>query len=200
MTIHPTLDQVVIDLNNQQVTTSQTHTDGRVNSIKDEETIIETLRLLYGKGVETPKDREWFDVRLFGIPVQIKSSSFSKSAADNFSSKAAILYSLTNLTEEEVTVRGWEKFEQSLLMNSEDNNRDYYIIVMNKDNNEFHLTSLKRLNKLTPNGNNLPFQIKWKDNIKTVNRTHDEAYRFIVGCYKESVTKKISCHKLFDVL
>ena len=71
---------------------------------------------------------------------------------------------------------------------------------MNKDNGSFHLASLKTLHKLTSNGNNLPFQIKWKDNITSVSRDYDEAYRFIVGCYKESVTKKLSVHKLFDVL
>ena len=32
-------------------------------------------------------------------PVQIKSSSYSKGASDNFSSKAAILYALTTMSE-----------------------------------------------------------------------------------------------------
>ena len=184
------------------VTISETHEDGRVNSIQDETTVIQLLKDKYGEeNVIEPKAREWFDVRLFGYPVQIKSSSYSKGASDNFSSKAAILYALTTLPENQVSVRGWEQFEQALLLNSgEDNNRDYYIISVNKDNSEVHLTSLKSLSKLTSNGNNLPFQIQWKNNITPVDRTYDEAYKFIVGCYKESVTKKLSVHKLFDVL
>lgn len=184
------------------VTISEAHEDGRVNSIEDEATIIQLLQDKFGKdNVIEPKAREWFDVRLFGYPVQIKTSSYSKGASDNFSSKAAILYALTTLPEDEVSVRGWPQFEQALLMNSgEDNNRDYYIISVNKDNSEAHLTSLKSLSKLTSNGNNLPFQIQWKNNTNPVERTYDQAYKFIVGCYKESVTKKLSVHKLFDVL
>lgn len=184
------------------VTISESHEDGRVNSIQDEATVIQLLRDKYGSdNVIEPKARAWYDVRLFGYPVQIKSSSYSKGASDNFSSKAAILYALTTLSEDDVNVRGWEAFEQALLMNSgTDNNRDYYIISVNKDDSSVHLTSLRSLQKLTSNGNNLPFQIQWKNNTEPVDRTYDEAYRFIVGCYKESVSKKLSVHKLFDVL
>ena len=184
------------------VTINEDHEDGRVNSIADEETVISLLEEKYGDNVERPKAREFFDVRLFGHPIQIKSSSYSKGASDNFSSKAAILYALTTLTEKEVmAVRGWEKFESSLLQYAnDDNGRDYYIISVNKDDSSVHLSSLRSLKKLTPNGNNLPFQIQWKNNIETVDRTFDEAYRFIIGAYKSSVEKKISVHSLFDVL
>lgn len=184
------------------VTINEDHEDGRVNSIADEETVIKLLEDKYGNNVERPKVREFFDVRLFGYPIQIKSSSYSKGASDNFSSKASILYALTTLTEEEIQkVRGWEMFESSLLQHSNcENNRDYYIISVNKDDSSVHLSSLKSLNKLTPNGNNLPFQIRWKDNIETVDRTFDEAYKFIVGAYKQSVKRKISVHSLFDIL
>ena len=69
------------------VTISEDHEDGRVNSITDEETVIQLLEEKYGNNVERPKARDWFDVRLFGHPIQIKSSSYSKGASDNFSSK-----------------------------------------------------------------------------------------------------------------
>lgn len=196
-----TLIDVVDYLNQCNLIANNEHADGRVNSIADEAVIIKALVEKYGEdNIIEPKVREWFDVRIFGHPVQIKSSTYSKGASDNFSSKAAILYALTTLNEDEVNVRGWQQFEQALLTKSGSNNRDYYIISMNKDNNTFMLTSLKQLNKLTPNGNNLPFQIKWKDNTNPVQRTDDEAYRFIVGCYKESVKRKLSVHQLFDVL
>ena len=109
---------------------------------------------------------------------------------------------MTTLTESRSdVVRGWEKFESSLLQYAnEDNDRDYYIISVNKDDSSVHLSSLKSLKKLTPNGNNLPFQIQWKNNIETVDRTFDEAYKFLIGRYKSSVQKKISVHSLFDVL
>lgn len=184
------------------VTINEDHEDGRVNSIADEETVITLLEEKYGDAIERPKAREFFDVRIFGYPVQIKSSSYSKGASDNFSSKAAVLYALTTLSEGEIIkVRGWEQFETALLQHAkEENNRDYYIISVNKDDRCVHLSSLKSLKKLTPNGNNLPFQIKWKDNVETVERTYDEAYKFIVGTYKKSVERKIAVHSLFDDL
>lgn len=195
------LIEAVAFLNEAGLTADSTHADGRVNSIRDEENIIASLQARFGsENIIEPKAREWFDVRIFGYPVQIKTSSYSKGASDNFSSKAAILYALTTLPEDEVLVRGWEQFETALLTHSGSNGRDYFIISMNKDDGSFHLTSLKRLRKLTPNGNNLPFQIKWKDNSEPVVRSDDDAYRFIVGAYKQSVERKLSVHKLFDVL
>ena len=184
------------------VTICEDHEDGRVNSITDEETVISLLEDKYGtENVERPTARQFFDVRLFGYPVQIKSSSYSRGAADNFSSKAAILYALTTLTESEViSVRGWEKFESALLTNSRDNGRDYYIISVNKDDSSVHLTSLKSLEKLTSNGNNLPFQIQWKNNTTPVSRSYDDAYQFLVSAYKLSVQKKVSVHSLVDAL
>ena len=55
---------------------------------------------------------------------------------------------------------------------------------MNKITNEVHLSSLKTLAKIVPNGSNLPFQIKWGDNLQPVQRTHGQSYEFLVKCYK----------------
>ena len=194
------LIEVVEFLNNISITVSEKHGDGRVNSIDDEDTIIDLLIDKYGEeNIEKPVERNWWDVKVFGYPLNIKTSKYG-SAADNFSSKAAILYALTNLTEDEVKVQSWKKFEDLLMKHgSEENKRDYYIFSLNKVTNEVHLASLKTLNKLTSNGNNLPFQIKWKDNTTPVQRTHTEAYKFLVGCYADSVEKKQNSHDLESV-
>jgi len=43
--------------------------------------------------------------------------------------------------------------------------KDYYFLVLNKRNSkEVIVNSVKGLNHLTPNVNNLPFQIKWNKN------------------------------------
>ena len=195
------LVEVVEFLNSIAISVSEKHGDGRVNSIDDEDTIIDLLIEKYGsENVEKPVERNWWDVKVFGYPLNIKSSKYG-SAADNFSSKAAILYALTDLPEDKVNVQSWKKFQDALKNHSSnDNNRDYYIFSLNKVTNEVYLTSLKTLNKLTPNGNNLPFQIKWKDNTAPVQRTHAEAYDFLVGCYKQSVLKKVSAHDGYDAL
>ena len=78
--------------------------------------------------------------------------------------------------------------------------RDYYIIVLDKTTKRVYLQSLKSLQKLTSNGNNLPFQIKWKDNTEPVERTYLESYEFLISTYKESVTKKIMSHEGYNEL
>jgi|TARA_B100000287_G_scaffold43753_1_gene39370 hypothetical protein len=184
------------------VTISEDHEDGRVNSITDEDTVIDLLIKKYGvENVEKPPARFWWDIKLFGFPLNIKSSDFLKKASDNFSAKAAILYALTDLPEDEVVTTSWKKFQNALKNHSgEENNRDYYIIVVDKNTSKVYLQSLKSLQKLTPNGNNLPFQIKWADNTQPVQRDYGQAYDFLVGCYKESVRKKITAHDGFEQL
>tara|TARA_B100001250_G_scaffold358869_1_gene335442 strand:+ start:116 stop:715 length:600 start_codon:yes stop_codon:yes gene_type:complete len=194
------LVEAVEYLNTLTITVSENHEDGRVNSIDDEDTIIDLLIERYGDNVEKPPARCWWDLKLFGYPINIKSSKFG-SAADNFSSKAAILYALTNLPESEVTCSSWKQFQKKLQHNSSQlTPRDYYIIVLNKVTKQVHLTSLKSLNKLTPNGNNLPFQIKWRDNVSPIERTYLQSYDLLIECYKESVMKKISSHDGFESL
>ena len=193
--------EVLAYLNSITVDVCEEHEDGRVNSIDDEGTIIDLLIEKYGEeNIIKPPPRCWWDVKIFGYYFNIKSSKYG-SAADNFSSKAAILYALTNLPEDNLNVTSWKKFQDALInYGGKENNRDYYIFSLNKTNNEVHLTSLKSLTKLTANGNNLPFQIKWKDNTESVQRTYGQAYDFLVGCYKESVRKKITAHDGFEQL
>ena len=193
--------EVVSFLNSTSIAVSEGHEDGRVNSIADEDTIIDLLIEKYGsENIIKPPPRCWWDVKIFGYYFNIKSSKYG-SAADNFSSKAAILYALTDLPEEKLNVSSWKKFQDALkTYGGKENDRDYYILSLNKVTNEVHLTSLKSLNKLTANGNNLPFQIKWADNTQPVQRNYGQAYDFLVGCYKESVRKKINSHDGFEQL
>ena len=193
------LIEAVEYLNTLTIQVSENHEDGRVNSIDDEDTVIDLLIEKYGDNIEKPPARCWWDVKVFGYPLNFKSSKFG-SAADNFSSKAAILYALTNLPEDKVSVTSWKKFQDALKNNAQENSRDYYIIVLDKSTNKVYLQSLKSLQKLTSNGNNLPFQIKWRDNIQPIERTYLQSYDFLVESYKESVLKKIASHDGFESL
>ena len=195
--------QTAVDyLNEETVSCSNYHEDGRVNSVQDEDTVITMLEKKFGSdNIQRPASREWWDVKIYNYPVQIKSTNVAKKSADNFSSKAAILYALTYLPESQVNVRGWAQFEQALLDYSDiENDRDYYILVVDKGSGKAHLTSLKSLVKLTPNGNNLPFQVVWADNLSPKNNTFAEAKSILVTAYKKSVTAKINAHPLFAQL
>ena len=187
-------------LNEVTIPVCDKYADGRTNSVEDENTIITLLKEKYGEeNIEVPTARNWYDVRIFGYPVNIKSSTFKGN--DNFSAKAAILYSLTDLSEEECMVNDWQGFQNALKNNSgKENNRDYYCVVLNKNTNEVHLMGLKELQKISVNGNNLPFQINWGKNINPVKRTYSEAYDLLVGTYKESVRKKVGVHSGYEYL
>ncbi len=187
-------------LNEVTIPVCDKYADGRTNSVEDENTIITLLKEKYGEeNIEVPTARNWYDVRIFGYPVNIKSSTFKGN--DNFSAKAAILYSLTNLSEKECMVNDWQGFQNALKNNSgKENNRDYYCVVLNKNTNEVHLIGLKELQKISVNGNNLPFQINWGKNTNPVKRTYSEAYDLLVGTYKESVRKKVGVHSGYEYL
>ena len=176
-----------------RVIASCRHEDGRVNSIDDEDLIIDELIAKYGDAVEKPAARTWYDVILFGHKVNIKSSSMS--GADNCSANMALLYCFT----EAQLKSGWKHFYDSFqtVVNTK---RNYYFIVLDKNTGKVYLQSLLTLARLTPNGNNLPFQIVWKDNIKPRERTFQEAYDFLIGAFKESVKRRLAVHEQYEQL
>ena len=192
------LVEAVEYLNTLTIAVSENHEDGRVNSIDDEDTIIDLLIERYGDNVEKPKARCWWDVKIFGHPLNIKSSNFK--SGDNFSSKLALLYALTDIPEGEIKANSWKSFQEKLKEHKGENNRDYYIIVLSKLDGKVYLQSLKSLRKINSNGNNLPFQVNWGNNTEPVERTYLQAYDFLIECYKESVRKKITSHDGFEEL
>ena len=192
------LKSAVEYLNTLAIEVNEDHEDGRVNSIADEDTIIDLLIERYGDAVEKPKARCWWDLKLFGHATNIKSSNFN--SGDNFSSKLALLYALTDIPEEEIKANSWKSFQEKLKNHKGENNRDYYIIVLSKLDKKVYLQSLKSLRKINSNGNNLPFQINWGNNTEPVERTYLQAYNFLIECYKESVLKKITSHDGFEEL
>ena len=196
------LQSVITFLNDVGIDCCFTHEDGRVNSINDEEKVISLLEEQFGtENVKRPAVREWWDVKVFGYYLQIKSSDVTRKSADNFSSKSAILYALTYLPEDKIKVQKWSEFEEALLNYTYmENDRDYYILVVDKKTGKAHLTSLKSLSKLTSNGNNLPFQIRWADNLVPQSNTFAEARDLIIGAYKKSVLAKINAHPLVTQL
>jgi len=195
------LEDVGIFLNEVDIPVCTRDSDGRLNSAEDETTIIRILQDEYDEeNIIEGVVRHWWDVKIFGYPVNIKSSAFK--TADNFSAKGAVLYSVTNITEEEITkINSFPDFEGELRKSKgEDNNRDYYCLVLNKTTNEVLMQGLKTLTKLTPNGNNLLFQINWSKNKEIIERSDKEGYEFLIGAYKESVSKKVGIHEGYETL
>ena len=141
--------------------------DGRLDSAESEAVVIEHLKDLskYNDDIEiidAPRPRYWYDIliktdnKVYHVNVKITSGS----GADNVNSKEGLFYTLTGLWPE--NVRGlsrWESYNTLLTKNLNfSSDSDYYFVVYFKEDEMFLVTSLKRIEELTPNGNNLPFQ------------------------------------------
>ena len=59
------LNSAVEFLNTLTIQIAEGHEDGRVNSIADEDTIIDLLAEKYGNAIEKPVAREWWDVKIY---------------------------------------------------------------------------------------------------------------------------------------
>lgn len=172
--------------------------DGRLDSAESENAVIEHLQNLFvDSEVEVcpaPQERWWYDVLIKykgqNYPVNIKMTSGA--SADNISSKIGLYYALTGRwPEQETGLTRWESYNNSLIQYFNPNsNADYYFVVYFKEEETFLFTSLKHLNTLVSNGNNLPFQCKWVDNCETTKRTQEEQSFYLMNVYFDSWVKK----------
>jgi len=153
---------------------SNQNEDGRINSCMDEENIILLLIEKFNKRIIKPKIRMWYDILAFDymygwIPINIKTSTTKTS--DNTGNLAMCVYSFTD------EILDFNKYYTNgimsvVLFNKLKNKKfntyhkkDYYFIVLNKKNSrDIIINSVKGLTILTPNINNLPFQIIWDKN------------------------------------
>lgn len=159
--------------------------DGRINSNFDEDKIIEILIHKFKNKIKRPSIRNWFDVGIYDnyygwLPVNIKSTTTK--TGDNVGNLALCVYSYTN---ENLDLNStYDNGPMATILFNKlkykhfnyKHKKDYYFLVLNKqDNQEIIINSVKGLSKLTPNLNNLPFQVKW-------NKNKDFNYKFINQC------------------
>ena len=160
---------------------SSINDDGRVNSSYDEDNIIDLLIYKFKHKIKKPNIRNWYDIAVYDnyygwLPVNIKTTTTTTN--DNSGNLSICVQAYTNY---ECDLD--KKYENGLmskilidkLKKNEFNlkhKKDYYFLVLNKRNSkEVIVNSVKGLNQLTPNVNNLPFQIKWNKN-KTFQYKH----------------------------
>lgn len=148
------------------------HDDGRLNSCIDEKNIISIL----GKKflIKIPNIRMWYDILIFDyfngwLPLNIKTTTTN--TCDNTGNLTMCVHAYTNYV-----VNLNRKYNNGMMSEilfskikndelNKNRRKDYYFLVINKnDGNNIIINSLLGLSKMTPNLNNLPFQIKWKDN------------------------------------
>ena len=175
--------------------------DGRLDSAESEGVVIEHLKDLFRDNnnieiFDAPKPRYWYDILIKAngksYPINVKITSGN--SADNVSSKEGLFYALTGMWPE--NVRGltqWKTYNSLLTENLNNSlDSDYYFIIYFKEEEMFLVTSLKKIEELTPNGNNLPFQCNWSKNYEFTKRTVEEQSKYLMNIYFQSWLKKVN--------
>ena len=161
-------------LQKRTINLCETSDDGRINSCMDEDEIIRILLEEIPNRIKKPKLRMWYDILIYDyrygwLPVNIKTTTTLTS--DNTGNLAMCVYAYTD--EELDLYKTYQNGEMSQILikklNKKEynysNKKDYYFVVVNKQNNkDVVINSVKGLTELTPNINNLPFQVCWNKN------------------------------------
>jgi len=174
--------------------------DGRINSSFNEQELIELIGINFD--IEKPPARYWYDFAIPDgkekIPVNIKVTSTT--TADNLQCKLGIYFALTGQWPDFPNEIPWNQFFNLLKCNlSTNKEKDYYFLIINKrDPSDIFCNSLKKIDTLVPNGNNLPFQCNWGNNRIPKQRTHDEAVRFILGTFYKSIKLRSEILREFE--
>ena len=173
---------------------SQTN-DGRINSYLYEDNIINLLKKKYDNKITKVDKRHWCDILVFDeiyswLPVNIKTTTTSTS--DNTGNLAMCVYSYTdeNLDLNKLYNNGeMSEILFKKIKNKEYNKihkKDYYFIVLNKTNqSDIIINSVRGLTHLTPNINNLPFQVKWNDNKEYKYDIINNKIKMFIKCLKK---------------
>lgn len=166
--------------------------DGRINSCLDEDAIIKLLIEKFGNKIKRPKKRMWYDIlaldyRYGWIPINIKTTTTLTS--DNTGNLAMCVYAYTDEVLDIHRDKSYDNGKMSILLFDKlqkkqynfNHKKDYYFIVLNKTNpSDIIINSVKGLTILTPNINNLPFQVCWnKNRVFKYNHINEKIKQFI---------------------
>ena len=173
--------------------------DGRINSCFDEENIIKILQQKYKSRIQKPKSRMWYDILVFDnyyhwIPVNIKTTTTL--TCDNTGNLAMCVYAYSD--EKLILSNTYNNGHMSdVLLNkminkeiNKKNKKDYYFVVINKNNaSDVIINSVKGLSIITPNANNLPFQVCWNKNRIFTYECIQNKINMFLHCIKKKKTK-----------
>jgi hypothetical protein len=168
--------------------------DGRINSSIDETEIIHLISKKFK--IKIPTIRKWYDILIYDhfygwIPVNIKITTTLTN--DNAGNLAMCVYAYTNYIlnlDNSYTNGDMSKILIEKLNNKQFNHntkKDYYFLVINKKNSkDIIINCIKGINILTPNVNNLPFQICWNKNREYKYDIVKNKIKIFLECIKKS--------------
>ena len=170
--------------------------DGRVNSCMDEDKVIATLSACptFTNRIFKPKVRMWYDILVYDyqfgwIPVNIKSTTTTTS--DNTGNLAMCVYAYTDCCLDLYSPCHNGAMSRLLIDKLQarqfntNKHKDYYFIVINKSEpGDIIINSVKGLQELTPNINNLPFQVMWKKNRNYTYKPIEENVQMLLSALR----------------
>jgi hypothetical protein len=171
--------------------------DGRINSCIDEDEVIKLLINKFGEKIKKPKIRMWYDILAFDymygwIPINIKTTTTTTS--DNTGNLAMCVYSYTDELLDIHKNTSYENGKMSDILFDKlknkkyntNNKKDYYFVVLNKkDASDIIINSVKGLTVLTPNINNLPFQVNWSKNRAFKYENINKKIKLFINCLQK---------------
>jgi hypothetical protein len=159
-----------------------------------------------GLSFEMATNGNWYDFLIrsaddsIWLPINLKVSSLEGN--DDLSSKDGVFYALTGIRPTTGMTRNWDLFCQNLAIHVKRNNclADYYYLVVQKTSpgksvGKVFWTSLLRLQRVTPNGCNPPFQCKWKENTERAAWGRQQAVDNLINVLGETFVQRA---KAFD--
>lgn len=185
---------------------SNQNEDGRINSCMDEDELIKLLIDKFGDRIKKPRIRMWYDILALDynydwIPINIKTTTTMTN--DNTGNLAMCVYAYTDQIFDIHNNKSCDNGKMSnILFNKLKNKKyninhkkDYYFIVLNKkDANDIIINSVKGLTILTPNINNLPFQICWNKNRVFKYENINKKIKLFIDCLQQP---KLSWKEVF---
>jgi hypothetical protein len=156
--------------------------DGRiVSAVKEKEYIDALIKGLKEENqyivCEVPKDRHWYDIRINGIPINLK---ITKGGTDNAFNKVAFLYTLTGVEvkKKNMNMNKWFEHVRTTPHKTErDRQTEYHYLVVDKDTGRVLLKSILDIRAYNSNPANI-FQINWKKEFKNIDYvTPEDKYR-----------------------
>lgn len=171
--------------------------DGRINSCIDEDEVIKILIEKFDEKIKKPKIRMWYDILAFDymygwLPINIKTTTTITS--DNTGNLAMCVYAYTDEILDIHRDKSYENGKMSdILFNklktknyNRNHKKDYYFIVLNKNNaSDVIVNSVKGLTILTPNINNLPFQVCWDKNRVFTYENINKKIKLFINCLQK---------------
>lgn len=169
---------------------STNNSDGRIDSALKETPFLtslkEELEKIPGYKCELPEARNWFDIMINNIPINLKLTDCKTS--DNAINKRAIYFSIVGSLDDYPKSSNWKMFWDRLSMAksfgklklTRDPQTEYHYLVVNKKTGDILLKPIFDIKTYIPNPSN-DLQIKWEHEFK------NQDYKVPESDYKKKV-------------